>query len=89
VERLLTTKVDVNAAACSNGLIVLQATAGGGHFDVVERLLTAKAKANPNANANANAASYGGLTTLQAASGGGHLDVVERLLTAKADAQFR
>jgi ankyrin repeat protein len=87
VERLLTTKVDVNAAACSNGLIVLQATAGGGHFDVVERLLTAKAKANPNANANA--ASYGGLTTLQAASGGGHLDVVERLLTAKADAQFR
>jgi ankyrin repeat protein len=87
VERLLTTKADVNAAACSNGLIVLQATAGGGHFDVVERLLTAKAKAN--ANANANAASYGGLTTLQAASGGGHLDVVERLLTAKADAQFR
>ncbi|KAI9765585.1 MAG: hypothetical protein M1840_007274 [Geoglossum simile] len=60
--------------------IALQVAAGGGHLDVVERLLVAKA------DVNASAADGGfGRTALQAAAGGGHLDVVERLLVAKAD----
>ena len=56
----------------------LQSAAGGGHLDVVERLLQEKA------DVNAAAASYG-RTALQAAAEGGHLDVVERLLQEKAD----
>ena len=64
----------------SNGRTALQAAAGGGHLEVVERLLAAKA------DVNAAAASYfDGRTALQAAAGGGYLEVVERLLTAKAD----
>ncbi|KAJ3562144.1 hypothetical protein NPX13_g8673 [Xylaria arbuscula] len=57
----------------------LQAAAGGGHLDIVERLLAAKA------DVNATAAKYRGRTALQAAAEGGHLDIVERLLAAKAD----
>jgi hypothetical protein len=57
----------------------LQAASGGGHLEVVERLLAAKA------NVNAPAPEYGGRTALQAASEGGHLEVVERLLAAKAN----
>jgi ankyrin repeat protein len=57
----------------------LRAAAGGGHLDVVERLLAAKA------DVNAATADEFGRTALQAAAGGGHLDVVERLLAAKAD----
>ncbi|KAL8764795.1 MAG: hypothetical protein Q9194_006841 [Teloschistes cf. exilis] len=57
----------------------LQAAAGGGHVDVVERLLQAKAEVN------AAAAAYHGRTALQAAAEGGHVDVVERLLQAKAE----
>jgi Ankyrin repeats (3 copies) len=52
--------------------------AGGGHLDVVQRLLDSKADVNA-------AAEYGGWTALQAAAEGGHLDVVQRLLDAKAD----
>ncbi|KAI9856126.1 MAG: hypothetical protein M1813_009244 [Trichoglossum hirsutum] len=59
--------------------IALQAAAGGGHLDVVERLLEAKA------NVNAATADGGGRTALRAAAEGDHLDVVERLLEAKAD----
>jgi ankyrin repeat protein len=59
-------------------MTALQAAAEGGHLEVVERLLTAKA------DVNAAAAGYKGRTALQAAAGGGHLKVVERLLTAKA-----
>jgi hypothetical protein len=59
--------------------IALQAAAGGGHLDVVERLLAAKA------DVNTAAVDRGGRTALQAAAGSGHLEVVERLLAAKAD----
>ena len=80
VERLLSAKADVNAAAAGSvGRTALQAASEGGHLDVVERLLSAKA------DVNAAAASSVGRTALQAASEGGHLDVVERLLSAKAD----
>jgi hypothetical protein len=57
----------------------LQASAKGGHLDVVERLLAAKA------DVNAVPAESSGRTALQAAAQGGHLDVVGRLLAAKAD----
>ncbi|MCJ1239019.1 hypothetical protein MMC14_007012, partial [Varicellaria rhodocarpa] len=56
----------------------LQAAAGGGHLEVVERLLAA------TANVNA-AAAYNGRTALQAAAEGGYLEVVERLLAADAN----
>jgi hypothetical protein len=52
--------------------------AGGGHLEVVQRLLDAKADVNA-------AAVYGGRTALEAAAEGGHLEVVQRLLDAKAD----
>ncbi|KAI4210986.1 MAG: hypothetical protein LQ351_006213 [Letrouitia transgressa] len=55
----------------------LRAAAEGGHLDVVERLLQAKAKVN--------ASDIEGRTALQLAAEGGHLDVVERLLQAKAE----
>ena len=58
----------------------LQAAAGGGHLDVVERLLQEKADVNAAAANEDN-----GRTALQAAAGGGHLDVVERLLQGKAE----
>ncbi|KAH8586021.1 ankyrin repeat-containing domain protein [Bisporella sp. PMI_857] len=57
----------------------LRAAARGGHLEIVERLLIAKA------NVNAVAAYNSGRTALQAAAGCGHLEVVERLLTAKAN----
>ena len=57
----------------------LQSAAGGGHLDVVERLLQEKA------DVNAAAVEYDGRTALQAAAEGGYLDVVERLLQEKAD----
>jgi hypothetical protein len=57
----------------------LQTAAGGGHLEVVERLLTA------NANVNAAASTWDGRTALEAAAEGGHLEVVERLLTANAN----
>ncbi|KAH8592594.1 hypothetical protein B0O99DRAFT_743497 [Bisporella sp. PMI_857] len=80
VERLLTAKADVNAAAANiSGRTALQAAAEGGHLEVVERLLTAKA------DVNAAAANNSGRTALQAAAKGGHLEVVERLFIAKAD----
>ncbi|KAK5271140.1 hypothetical protein LTR40_014012, partial [Exophiala xenobiotica] len=61
------------------GLTALQAAASGGHLEVVDRLLTAKA------DVNAAPAESGGRTSLQAAAEGGHLEVVDRLLTAKAN----
>ncbi|KAJ5717688.1 hypothetical protein N7488_003334 [Penicillium malachiteum] len=57
----------------------LQAAAGRGHLEVVERLLAAKA------DVNAPAGGSNGRTALQAAASGGHLEVVERLLVAKAN----
>ena len=59
------------------GRTALQAAAGAGHLEVVERLLTAKA------DVNAEAAIYCGRTALEAATQAKHLEVVERLLTAK------
>ncbi|KAH6725013.1 ankyrin repeat protein [Leptodontidium sp. MPI-SDFR-AT-0119] len=56
--------------------------AKGGHLEVVERLLDAKADVNAAA---ATVGEGGSRTALQAAAEGGHLDVVQRLLDAKAD----
>jgi ankyrin repeat protein len=58
----------------------LQAAVGGGHLEVVERLLAAKADVNAGAGAG-----YNGRTALQATAEGGHLEVIEWLLAAKAD----
>jgi ankyrin repeat protein len=80
---LITVGANVNAPAANGGRTALQAAAGGGHIEVVERLLAAKA------DVNAQAATYGGRTALQAAAGGGHLEVMERLLAAKADVNAR
>ncbi|RYO82406.1 hypothetical protein DL764_009606 [Monosporascus ibericus] len=57
----------------------LQAASGGGHWEVVDRLLAA------GANINAGPANYKGRTALQAASEGGHVEVVEQLLAAGAN----
>jgi ankyrin repeat protein len=54
-------------------------TIKGGHLEIIQRLLDAKA------DINAAAAEYGGRTALRAAAGGGHLEVVQRLLDTKAD----
>ncbi|KFA80920.1 hypothetical protein S40288_09748 [Stachybotrys chartarum IBT 40288] len=56
----------------------LQAASGGGHLQVVERLLTAGADVNA-------AAEWDIRTALQAASEAGHLRLVERLLAAATD----
>lgn len=56
----------------------LQAAAGGGHLQVVERLLDAKADVNAAAGISV------GRTALQAAVDGGHLQVVERLRRKQA-----
>lgn len=51
---LLTAKTDVNARrAASNGRAALQATAQGGHLEMVERLLTANGDVSANANCQA------------------------------------
>ncbi|KAL8732018.1 MAG: hypothetical protein Q9181_004084 [Wetmoreana brouardii] len=55
----------------------LQAAAGGGHVEVVKRLLQANADVNADARDRDK-------TALQAAAGGGHIEVVERLLQEKA-----
>ena len=70
----------INAGICSQDDMdqALQAAAGGGHLDVVERLLTAKA------DVNAAVAAYGGRTALQAAVEGGHILVIKRLREAGA-----
>jgi ankyrin repeat protein len=54
----------------------LQAAAGGGYLEVVERLLAAKA------DVNAAAARVGGHTALQAAAEGGHPDINKRIKNA-------
>ncbi|CRL24736.1 Ankyrin repeat-containing domain [Penicillium camemberti] len=74
---LLQAGAEINAQV--NGRTALQEAAGGGHIDVVQTLLAAKA------DVNASPAEYNGRTALQAAAGGGHLDVVQTLLAAKAD----
>jgi ankyrin repeat protein len=43
LSRLLAAGADVNVAAEYDGRTALEAAAGGGHLDVVERLLAAKA----------------------------------------------
>jgi ankyrin repeat protein len=73
---LVTAGANVNAAV--DRRTALQAAAGGGHLEVVERLLAARADVNAPAAVR-------GRTALQAAAGGGHLEVVERLLAATAD----
>lgn len=74
---LLQVVTHVDARVC--GQTALQAAAGGGHLEVVERLLAAKA------NVNAPAGEGNGRPALQAAAQAGHLEVVVRLLAAKAD----
>ncbi|KAM3472159.1 hypothetical protein MY5147_005452 [Beauveria neobassiana] len=61
------------------GQTALQAACGGGHLEVVERLLGA------GADVNTAVTKHSGQTALQAASGAGHLEVVERLIDAGAD----
>ncbi|KAK5988793.1 Putative ankyrin repeat protein [Cladobotryum mycophilum] len=56
----------------------LQAAIRGGHLNIVERLLAARADINIPSK-------HSGRTTLQAATQGGHLDIIKRLLTAGAD----
>ena len=73
---LVTAGANINAVA--DDRTALQAGAGGGHLEVVERLLAARAQVNA-------AAGRSGRTALQAAAEGGHLEVVERLLAATAD----
>ncbi|MCJ1308046.1 hypothetical protein MMC25_001696 [Agyrium rufum] len=80
---LLLAGADSNIGAGSPYMTALQAAAGGGHLDVVDRLLAAKA------DVNAPASESNGRTALQAAAGGGHLDVVDRLLAVKADVNAR
>ncbi|KAF2175014.1 ankyrin [Zopfia rhizophila CBS 207.26] len=77
-ETLLTVGTNVNARG-NDGWTALQAAAGGGHVEVVDKLLAA------NANVNSVAAPYDGRTALQAAAGGGHIEVVDKLLAANAD----
>ncbi|KAI1404230.1 ankyrin repeat-containing domain protein [Hypoxylon fuscum] len=55
---------------------ILMIAVEGGHLEIVERLLAAKADVNAAGN---------GRTALQAAVKGGHLEIVERLLAAKTD----
>ncbi|KAJ5902812.1 hypothetical protein N7495_003340 [Penicillium taxi] len=62
-----------------NGRTALQTAAEGGHLEVVQALLAAKA------DVNASPARSDGRTALRAAAGGGHLEVVQVLLAAKAD----
>ena len=57
----------------------LQAAAGNGNFDIVNKLLC------NGADVNALPALHGGRTALQAAAAGGHLLVIERLLHEKVD----
>ncbi|KAJ5484352.1 hypothetical protein N7453_012306 [Penicillium expansum] len=72
---LLQVITHVDARVC--GQTSLQAAAEGGHLEVMERLLAAKANVNtPDGDT--------GKTALQAAAEGGHLDVIERLLAARA-----
>ncbi|KAB8237280.1 uncharacterized protein BDW43DRAFT_203558 [Aspergillus alliaceus] len=76
VMSLLQAAVYVNDQVC--GQSALQAAAEGGHVEVVEMLLAAKADVNAPAT-------NGRQTALQAAAEGGYVEVVERLLAAKAD----
>ncbi|KAM3467272.1 hypothetical protein NHJ6243_000303 [Beauveria neobassiana] len=75
--------VEVNDALTQHadgiGQTALQAACGGGHLEVVERLLGA------GADVNTAVTKHSGQTALQAASGAGHLEVVERLIDAGAD----
>jgi Ankyrin repeats (3 copies) len=77
--RLIESIIDSDDYRAIDANKALQAAAGGGHLEVVERLLAAKA------DVNAAPAEHYGRTALQAAAEGGHLEVVERLLAAKAD----
>ncbi|KAF2725462.1 hypothetical protein K431DRAFT_215605 [Polychaeton citri CBS 116435] len=85
VARTQSSARDGDASAVENSLVgetsqtALQAAAEGGHLEVVERLLAAKADANAPPPAG-----LGGRTALQAAAQGGHLEVVKRLLSAGA-----
>ncbi|KAJ5365707.1 hypothetical protein N7517_008593 [Penicillium concentricum] len=75
VEALL--RVGTNVNTLVDNRTALQGAAEGGHLEVVERLLIAKAEVNTLIGGNDQ-------TALQAAAGGGHLAVVERLLSANA-----
>ncbi|KNB04568.1 hypothetical protein FOXG_06629 [Fusarium oxysporum f. sp. lycopersici 4287] len=79
VETLLTVGANVNTRENDGlpaGRTALQAAAGGGHFEIVAKLLVA------NADVNAAPAEYGGRTALQAAAGGGHMKIVDMLKQA-------
>ncbi|KAJ5193312.1 hypothetical protein N7449_009454 [Penicillium cf. viridicatum] len=75
---LLQAGADIDAQV--NDRTALQAAAEGGHLEVVQALLAAKA------DVNAPLAKFECKTALQAAAEGGHLEVVQTLLAARADA---
>ncbi|CAI7632666.1 unnamed protein product [Penicillium discolor] len=76
LEMLLQAGADISAPV--NGRAALQVAAEGGHRDMVQTLLAAKADVN-------TPPCESGLTALQAAAERGHLDVVQTLLAARAD----
>ncbi|KAJ6109977.1 hypothetical protein N7486_002212 [Penicillium sp. IBT 16267x] len=68
-----------DVSAIFDGKTALQAAAGGGHLEIVQVLLAAKA------DVNALPTTQYGQTALQAAAGGGYLEIVQALLAAEAD----
>ncbi|KAF2195925.1 hypothetical protein K469DRAFT_545254 [Zopfia rhizophila CBS 207.26] len=74
-ERLLASEVNISARFLR---YAVQAAAGGGHVEVVDKLLAVKA------DVNAAPANAGGRTALQAAAGGGHVEIAEILRRAGA-----
>ena len=80
VERLVMSKVDINAAPASTcNRTALQAAAQCGHGEIVRKLLTI------GVNVNAVPGSGNGRSAIQAAAEHGQLDILKILLSVKAD----
>jgi ankyrin repeat protein len=77
VDALLATGVSVDSAWSTNGLTPLIAAAQGGHLEIVQKLIAARA--------NLDAKTSDGLTALMQASQIGNLPIAKALLAAGAD----